>query len=321
MTILVIGGNGFIGHKLVVRLLQDEGVSKVVSMDIASPKETYMRSIERYVDRFHFMRGDVSQLEDVLTVMKSFSVQKVVNFAYLMVSETENMPRLAAKINVLGMSNVFEAAKLLDISRVIYPSSNAVYGPQSYYGDREVTEEDPLNPVSVYGIAKQLNERMAAKYAEQYGMSTIGLRPAFGFGHGREAVGVSKRFSHIVSFPAIGKPVFIEQEGSSSYTLICVDDIVELTRLLLHTPSPKYNMYNVAGPSTSLDEVANAVRQYIPDAKIEFGRESGYLSTPTKISMARSKEEFGFSLTPLTDAVFKHINDARAEADLEPLHL
>jgi nucleoside-diphosphate-sugar epimerase len=317
VTILVIGGNGFIGRYLVKRLLKDNEVSKVISMDIMPPRETFMRSIENYHDKFCFVRGDVSQIEDILTAMKSFSIEKVVNFAYMMSVETQNMPLAAVKVNLLGMCNVFEAARLLDIPRVIYPSSQAIYGGQIERGDREVTEEDPVCPSSSYGVHKLVNERAAARYSEQYGMSIIGLRPAFGFGHGREALGVAKRFSSLVSFPAVGKPVSIEVEGSNTYTLIYIDDIVELTRSLLHASSPKHSIYNIAGPPTSLEQVAEQVRKYIPDAKINFGHENGYIAGPRRISIARAKGEFGVTLTPLKDAVLKNINEARVEVGLE----
>ena len=317
MVILVIGGNGFIGRNLVVRLLRDAEVSSVVSMDVTPPTEMFMTSIRKYADKFHFVRGDVSQLEDILTAIQSFSVQKVVNLAYMMVFETEHMPRAAAKVNVLGMCNVFEAARLLGVSQVIYNSSNTVYGPQSEYGDREVTEEDVLHPRSTYGITKQLNEIMAARYSEQYGTSIIGLRICNISGHGREARGVvAKWFSSLVSLPAIGKPVSFEVAGASTHALVYVGDVVNFIRTLLHAPSPRYAVYNVAGSPTSLAQIAEQVRKYIPDAQIEFGREPGELPSAVKISCARAKEEFGFSPMPLEDVVLSHINDARIEAGL-----
>ena len=76
MAILVIGGNGFLGRKLITLLLRDDMVSSVISMDLTTPKATFMSSIERYGDKFHFVRGNVSQFEDILNAIKLFSVQK-----------------------------------------------------------------------------------------------------------------------------------------------------------------------------------------------------------------------------------------------------
>jgi nucleoside-diphosphate-sugar epimerase len=329
VSILVIGGSGFFGRRLLIRLLQDTKVASVVSMDVVPPKETFKRSIERYVDRFRFVHGDVSQLEDVLSVMKSFSVQKVVNFAYVVGgNEIDTMPRWATKVNALGMCNVFEAARLLGVSRAIYASSMAVYGPRSIFGDREVTEEDHLHSTFTYGITKLLNEKMAEAYSKQYSMSIIGLRPSHGFGHGREHAGVSQRFSSIISLPAVGKPALLDVEGSTAYSLVCPEDVAELTKILLDAPSPKYNIYNVAGPLVTMQQVSDQIRQYIPSAQIAFGHGPRIESTlsekdraefdlPEKISSARAKEEFGFSPIPLKDAVLIQINKARAEAGLE----
>ena len=319
MSTLVIGGNGFIGRNLVKRIIQDKETTSVVSMDVVPPKETFMKAIEKHVDKFHFVRGDVSQLEDVVNVMKSFTVEKVVHCAFLLVQDTENMPRLNAKLNIFGTSNVFEAAKLLGVSRVIHFSSSAVYGAQDEYGDRDVMEDDKPHPSSAYGIAKQLNDRIAAKYVEQHGINIVTVRPSFGCGHGRDSLGAKDRFTSLVSLPAVGEPVFVPDDKSNLYAMIYIDDIVEATRAVLYAESPKYPMYNVAGPAYSLAQVADLVYKHIPDAKIEFGNKVGKKSAPTRISISRLQEEFGFSITPLEETVLRHINDARWDAGLEPL--
>jgi hypothetical protein len=63
---------------------------------------------------------------------------------------------------------------------------------------------------------------------------------------------------------------------------------------------------------------------YIPDAEIEFGSNApspdrGKFGIPWKVSSARAKEDFGFSLMPVEEAVLVHINNARTEAGLEPV--
>lgn len=318
MSVLVIGGNGFLGRRLVRSLLQDGGAPNVVSMDVNPPKENFMKSIEAYSSKFSYFRGDLAQIEDILSAIKAYNVDKVVNLGYLMVFETEQMPRLASKINVLGMCNAFEAARLMGVERVIYASSHAVYGSQDHYGDREITEDDVPIPKFIYGIMKHLDERMAAVYSEQYGMKTLCFRPCHVFGTGREAARVARLFTDLISLPAVGKP-FSTDFAPWPYIWTYVDDVTRFIRILLDAPSPKYKVYNIGGWTATSVQVADIIRQYIPGAKIEFGNQPADLGSPRKISNARAREDLGFNLTPLRDSVLAHINEARAEAGLSPI--
>src|SRR4030065_32043 len=106
MVVMVTGGTCFFGRRLVRRLLQDPEVSGVVCMGSSPLKEAFRKSVESYADKFHFVRGDVSQLDDVLDAMKSFSVQKVVHLAYLVSVLTDKIPRANTKVNLLGPCNV-----------------------------------------------------------------------------------------------------------------------------------------------------------------------------------------------------------------------
>jgi len=322
MKVLVLGGSGLFGRKTCLHLLQDKAVDTVVSMDIMPPKEWFLKSIEGYTDKFHFIRGDVSQIEDILNAMKIYSIDKLVNWAFFMGDQIETNPRMAVKINALGMSNAFEAARLMGASRVIYASSETVYGPQEEYGDREVTEDDRLLPSHSYALCKRLAELTAGQYTEQYGMSFTGLRPTIGFGYGAYFPPGAKWFSDVISLPAIGEPASFEVDGTNLISPVSADDLAEFTRILLHAKSSRYPVYNVGGPPASMRDVADAVRKYIPDAKIEFGQQKpalGRRGLPWKVSTARAKEEFNFSCMPLEEAVLIHINDARLEAGLEPL--
>ena len=324
MNILVIGGSGLFGRKTVFHLLQDAEIANVVSMDTTPPKEWFMKSIEKNASKFHYIRGDVSKMEDILNVMKSFSINKVVNWAFLLGDAVNISPRTTVKVNVLGMSNTFEAARIMGLSRVIYASSETVYGTQADYGDREVTEDDRLYPSHSYALCKRFAELQADLYTQLYDMSFTGLRPTIGYGHGGQAPTIVKWFSDIVSLPALGKPVSFEIDGKALFSLVYADDLARFTATLLKAPSSPHPVYNIGGPPCSLIDVAVQVRRYLPDAKIEFGRQpmigpgKGAL-LPWKISCARAKEDFGLTLMPLEKAVLMHINDARLEAGLKPI--
>ena len=126
-------------------------------------------------------------------------------------------------------------------------------------------------------------------------------------------------FTDIVSLPAVGLPAHYDIDGRSLWSLLCPDDIAEFTRLLLRAPSSPHPVYNLGGPPTRLRDVADVVRRYLPEAEIRFGDERGREELPWKVSCARAKEDFGFSVMPLEEAVLVHINDARREGGLPPI--
>ena len=320
MKFLVIGGSGLFGRKTIIHLLQDKDVTSVVSMDVAPPKDWFMKEIDSYKDKFHFVRGDVSELEHILNAIKLYPVDGLVNWAFLM-RDLNTQPRLSTLVNALGMCNAFEAGRLMGVNRVIYASSETVYGPQDRYGDREVVEDDQLYPSHSYAVCKRFAEILADQYSAQYGMKFTGVRPTIGYGHG--GVSPAQYWSDMPSFVAVGKPYSMEMDGTSLSSLVCADDLGALTTLLLKAPSSPHPDYNVGGPPKSARDLAEVVKKYIPDAKITFGTRpppgGGRGGLPWKVSMARSIADFGFECMPIEKAVLIHINDARTEAGLTPI--
>jgi nucleoside-diphosphate-sugar epimerase len=127
-------------------------------------------------------------------------------------------PRLVTKVNVLGMSNAFEAARIMGVKRVVYASSETVYGPQAMYGMRDVTEDDQTNPTHSYAVCKKYAEILAGDYSRQFGMSFTGLRPTIGYGHGGRSP--AQYWSDLPSNCAVGKPFAMEGDGKGLCSLV-----------------------------------------------------------------------------------------------------
>jgi nucleoside-diphosphate-sugar epimerase len=318
MKVLVIGGSGLFGRKTISYLLADRDVSRVVCLDLAPPREWFMKSIEKFADKFQFIRGDVSNLEDILNAMALYPVDSLVNWAFVIGAEVNTDPRLSTKVNALGMCNAFEAARLMGVKRVIYASSETVYGAQSFHGDKEVTEDDDLHPTHSYAVCKLFAEIIAGQYSEKYGIAFTGLRPNIGFGHGGRSP--AQYWSDMPSAVAVGKPYAMETDGKNLASLVSADDLGEFTRILLHAPSSPHPVYNVGGPPTSPRVMAEALRKLIPEAKITFGEKAMRAGgLPWKVSDARGRADFNFKCYPLEKNLVFHINDARLEAGLPPL--
>jgi nucleoside-diphosphate-sugar epimerase len=318
LNILVIGGSGLFGRKTVSYLLGDPEVNSVVSMDMAPPKDWFLRSIEGNTKKFKFVAGDVSNLEDILNAIKLHNIDKLVNWAFVMGQEVNTDPRLSTRVNAMGMCNAFEAARLMGVKRVVYASSETVYGPQTMYGDRDVTEDDQTNPTHSYAVCKLFAEIIAGQYSQRYGMQFTGVRPTIGYGHGGRSP--AQYWSDMPSAVALGKPYYMEMDGTGLSSLVSADDLGQFTRILIKASSSPHPVYNVGGPATSAREMAEALRKIDPSAKITFGDKSmifpGRGGLPWKVSMTRAKADFNFGCLPLEQSLKIHINDARKEAGL-----
>src|SRR2546426_12741007 len=178
MSGLVIGATGFIGPRLIKRLL-DRGES-VIGMDLNPGAATFAGvPVGAPV-----VRGDVTQFEGVMRGAVDGKPERLINLAYAL-GAGEGNPHQVMRLDILGMDNCFEAARLAGVKRVVYASSIAVSGQQSHFGDRLVNEDDPVHGTSPYAMHKIFNEFQARKYIKNYSMSIIGVGPANANGAGK----------------------------------------------------------------------------------------------------------------------------------------
>jgi len=307
MNTLVIGGTGFIGYRLVRRLAAAGHTVTCMDADPAA------HSFNDAKDQVTSVRGDVGSFEDVMSVMATAKAEYVANLAYLIGSH--HPPRAAMRVNILGMANCFEAARLLNVKRVVYAGSFAANGLQANYGERAVKEDDPVNPLDQYGRAKVTNEWQALDYIEKYGMSITGLRTSYITG--RDKVRGSVGHARCITEPALGHPVTLPFRDIMQCVLH-VDEVADLFARVLLAEKPAHRIYNTGGTTVSLGEIADIVRSFIPDASISFERESGARqgSATYLLDNRRLTSEFGIRFRPFRDQVLQVINDTRSRAGL-----
>jgi nucleoside-diphosphate-sugar epimerase len=306
MTVFVIGGTGFIGYRL-VRLLVARGQT-VASMD-ANPGAHSFADLGNMVTS---VRGDVTQFDDVMGAMASARPERVVNLAYLI---GEHPPHAALKLNVLGMDNCFEAARLLGVNHTVYAGSFAPNGKQSNYGERAVSEDDPVFGEYQYARHKIMNEWQAQDYIEKYGMRITGIRCAYVTGPDK----VRGSVDHVrcITEPARGNAITLPFKDA----MVCaihVDDMAEVFARMVMADKPVHRVYNSGGTSLSLGEIAEIVRSYLPDARIGFRNESGAkpLNSTYLLDNSRLTSEFAIQYRPFRERVLQIINDTRRDAGL-----
>lgn len=310
MTVFIAGGTGFIGRRL-VRSLVGQG-ERVVCMDIAPQNADF----DEFGEKVQVVRGDISQFDDVMDKMAAADAERVINLAYYI--GNHHPPHVAMKLNVIGMDNFFEAARLTGAKRVVYASSLAVYGFQRHYGEREVNEDDFKHGDNQYSMHKIFNEWQAQDYRDKFDMSITGVRPT-------NVSGPDKIFGSVDHVQCVVRPARgeVAKFPYADYTRlpIHVDDITEIFQRVLMADAPKHALYNSGGTTISMGDLADMVRGYLPDADIQFENESGGKDESGVYLMDNSRlvDEFGVQLRPWPERVLQIINDVRAEEGKDPI--
>jgi len=310
MSVLVIGATGFIGPRLIRRLVARG--ETVVGMDL-NPAATGFGDVPIGAPVF---RGDVTQFEDVMRTILDVKPDRVINLAYGL-GAGEGNPHQVMRLDILGMDNCFEACRLAGVKRVVYASSIAVSGQQSNFGDRPATEDDAVHGTSQYAMHKMFNEFQARKYIKNYGMSIVGVRPANVTGP--DKVRGSVDHVQIMTEAARGKPVHLPQKGLMRL-LVHVEDMAEIFARVLLAEAPRHSLYNSGGIPVSLGELADIVRGFLPDAQITFASEGGREDSGNYlVDWSRLGKEFGIEYPGLHTRVLEVINEVRREEGLPPV--
>jgi len=307
MSVLVIGATGFIGPRLIRRLVYRG--ETVVGMDLNPGAPAFGGApIGAPV-----VRGDVTRFDDVMRTILDVKPERVINLAYGL-GAGEGNPHQVMRLDILGMDNVFEACRLTGVKRVVYASSIAVSGQQSHFGDRLVNEDDPVRGTSQYAMHKIFNEFQARKYIKNYGMSIVGVRPANVTGP--DKVRGSVDHVQIMTDAARGRPVHLPQKGLMRL-LVHVEDMAEIFARVLLAEAPRHSLYNSGGIPVSLGELADIVRRFLPDAKITFASDGGREDSGNYlVDWSRLAKEFGIEYPGLHTRVLEVINDVRRDEGL-----
>ena len=314
MTVMVTGGAGLIGAKIVRNLIARD--LDVVSFDTAADQSRL--DDLRGDARLTTVGGDIRDYDSVLGTMKDNAVERVIHMAALLAPLTEQEPSLGLAVNLTGANNVFEAARHCAAARVVYPTSMAVYADQSEYGDSAVDEDSHRHPYNLYGYAKLMNEEVAKAYTRNFDLDTRGLRIAAVFGHGR-VTGRSGAVARLISYAAIGEPVVCDVAPDQVTPMIYVDDVAESMARLCFAENLDLPVYVGGNIQASVREVADIVRRHVPDADIAFEPGVKPYSVIKNLDCRRFEKAVDFRLPPLEHRILDQMNEARRERQLPEL--
>ena len=317
MTVLVTGGLGFIGSKVVLQLLKKDIDVLVTDLDIVKNKdklESNILKIGKNKDKVKYQKLDITNYKEIENIFQNNKIDSVINLAYGIGTICEENPLLASKINIVGTTSIFEMIVKYKIRRLVFASSETVYGAhQEFFGNRAVTEEDYSginNHFYTYGVMKLLNEFMAEKYIKKHGCSIAYTRPSVVFGYGRQNTAINWA-EDFAAKPALGQAAHLPFSKKNRDNWIYVDDCAEqLVRLALKE-TLNYSCFNTGAETLDGSQLEATVKKIIPDAEIYF--DENVKSTPLIDDQndERIRKEIDFNPRSFEEGVKCLIRDVR----------
>jgi nucleoside-diphosphate-sugar epimerase len=300
---LVTGGAGFIGSHL-VRELANQG-KKVIVYDF-TPDASYIADC---MDRVTFVYGNMADMPHLIGVMADHRVNVVFHLAYMLVPDSNERMGSAIQSNCAGFHNVMEAARILKVRRVVWASSQAVYGRADFYPPGPVNEDVFVNPTLVYGACKLFNEHVARFYHDEHNLDVIGFRKTVAYGPGKSRLRDYSIAHLLVENAILGRPV--EMPPVDYYAnWLYVKDIVRAYLLAAQAPRPKHIIFNLGGFVHRNSEVVEVLKKLVPGVTVHQ-QDRYILSHPIEVfaqDMSRIRDELDYEpVYTLEEAVEDYI--------------
>jgi nucleoside-diphosphate-sugar epimerase len=289
---LIIGSSGQIGTDLALELRKQRGNDNVICSDLKPSSNPELADGP-------FEVIDVMDKNRIEEIIKKYHVKEVYLLAALLSATAEKNPKLGWELNMEGLFNLLNIAKDGLIDKLFWPSSIAVFGPTT--PRYNTPQQTVMEPTTVYGISKQAGERWCEYYFNKFGVDVrsirypglISYKSAPGGGTTDYAVEIfheAKKHKTYTSFLS----------ENSGLPMMYMPDAIKATIQLMEAPKENIktrSSYNLSGMSFTPKEIAEAIKQHIPEFTIDYKpdfRQAIADSWPASIDDSVAQKEWGW---------------------------
>ncbi|MBB5887299.1 UDP-glucose 4-epimerase GalE [Lactovum miscens] len=231
MTVIVLGGAGYVGSHAVEMLLKKGYDVAVVDNLVTGHRAALPLDVR-------FYEGDVRDHDFLNNVFaKEKNIEGLMHFcAYSLVGESMEKPTMYFDNNVGGCISILETMQKFDVKHIVFSSTAATFGVPETSPITEMTPQKPINP---YGESKLIMEKMMQWQSEATDMTYVALRyfnvaGASSDGHIGEAHKNETHLIPIILQVAQGKREFITIYGNDYKTSdgTCIRDYIDMEDLI-----------------------------------------------------------------------------------------
>lgn len=263
--ILILGACGQIGTELTYELRSIFGGENVIASDIREGNENLMQA-----GPFELL--DATNYEAIEDVIMHYEVEEVYLMAAMLSATAEKFPMRAWNLNMNSLFNVLNLAKEGKIDKIFWPSSIAVFGPNT---PKDQTPQSTLmEPSTVYGISKQSGERWCEYYFKKFGVDVRSVRYPGLISWKTMPGGGTTDYAVEIYHAAINSGAyqcFLKED--TKLPMMYMDDAVKATISLMRSPREHiktHASYNLGSMSFSPKEIAASIKMHIPEFEISY---------------------------------------------------
>lgn len=311
--ILILGACGQIGTELTYALRKSHGTDTVIASDIREGNDDMMNS-----GPFELLDAtDYNALEEVIAY---YEISEVYLMAAMLSATAEKFPMRAWNLNMNTLFNILNLAKDKKIDKIFWPSSIAVFGPNT--PDINTPQNTIMEPTTVYGISKQSGERWCDYYYNKYGVDVRSIRYPGLISWKTMPGGGTTDYAVEIYHKALSDQTytcFLEED--TKLPMMFMDDAIKATMLLMESDADTIKIrssYNLSAMSFTPKEIANSIQKELPEFTIDYApdfRQDIADTWPSSIDDSHAQKDWGwqpeFDLERTTESMLRNLKNSK----------
>lgn len=305
--IALIGGAGFIGHHLALKLraygaevdiVDSLQVNNLVqlSTDVIDPiqRDMYLRMIAERLDlirasgaRLH--PQDARDYHALSRVLTQINPQVIVHLAAVSHAGKSNKdPYSTFDHSLRTLENALDNARGR-VEHFVFLSSSMVYGN---FRTPEVDEDHPLDPIGIYGALKVAGEKIVIAYHQVFDLPYTIIRPSALYG----ARCVSRRVGQVFIEDAMrGMKLRLDGDGEERLDFTFVEDLVQGICLVIERPEARNQIFNMTyGSSRPIRDLVEITKRYFPNVEVERIERDKLMPVRGTLSIEKARRLLGY---------------------------
>ncbi len=306
--IALIGGAGFIGHNLALKLKEKGAEVSVIdgllvnnllslycTSNMQQERDLYRTIIEERLRLLHdndipLYVEDARDYHRLSKVLSEIKPQVIVLLAAVAHASRSNKdPFSTFDHSLRTLENALDNAKD-NVDHFIYFSSSMIYG--NFESD-VVTEESPCNPIGIYGALKFGGEKLVIAYQQVFGLDYTIVRPSALYGERC----ISRRVGQIFIENALrGQDINIMGDGNDRLDFTYVGDLVNGISRCIESPAARNQTFNMTyGQGRSLNEMAAILKEHFPAVNISHMDRNALIPERGTLNIEKAKTMIGYA--------------------------